>query len=209
MAGLLWMSTLDVDIEAMPGCDVPAPSNALHTAVRMQHRGCALVACNGVEAAQQAAVSLHTVSFRGGDVLIAAPTTKIPPHWDETLYGAPTPAVPTTVLYIGTNSSPELQSLICSSRHLSCLDGHACLDADHAHLATKMESQMLKPSAKPASTGASSLHAAAALMHDDSCLFHSSCPGVGPGLVASVRCMTASACAPRTCASPCLRSCMQ
>lgn len=137
MAGLLWMSTLDVDIEAMPGCDVPAPSNALHTAVRMQHRGCAVVACNGVEAAQQAAVSLHTVSFRGGDVLIAAPTTKIPPHWDETLYGAPTPAVPTTVLYIRTISSLELQSLICSSRYLSCLDGHACLDADHAHLATK------------------------------------------------------------------------
>lgn len=55
----------------------------------MQHRGCALVACKGVEAAQKAAAGLHQASFRGAHALFTAPTSKIPPHWDETLYGAP------------------------------------------------------------------------------------------------------------------------
>eukprot|EP00892_Ulva_mutabilis_P001002 jgi/Ulvmu1/10902/UM007_0079.1 len=51
-----------------------------------KHRGCALVACKGVEAAQQAAALLHQAAFRGRHALFTAPTTKIPPHWDETLY---------------------------------------------------------------------------------------------------------------------------
>lgn len=68
--------------------NLPASSTALHEVAPMQHRGCALVACTGVGAAQQAAVALHKASFRGEHTLIAAPTSKIPPNWDETLYGA-------------------------------------------------------------------------------------------------------------------------
>lgn len=68
--------------------NLPASSTALHAVAPMQHRGCALVACTGVGAAQQAAIALHKASFRGQHTLIAAPTSKIPPNWDETLYGA-------------------------------------------------------------------------------------------------------------------------